>query len=151
VGAQRPECRHEDGAPGERGPLWGQGRLDRLPPGVVSRVDGHALVSARRYAWAQLRCSACGALCTATLPASVRPDTDSPRARAALALGRALLGLPWDRLAASHAMGGGPVPDATPGEQVATRADGVSPLEAYLLVVAAQGAGISHDETTARL
>jgi transposase len=88
VGATRTQCRHEELAPGERCPLCGQGRLYRLPPGVEIRIDGHALLSAMRYEVEKLRCSACGAVCTAPLPAEASEETYSPRARAVLAVGR---------------------------------------------------------------
>lgn len=49
-GAERTECRHEDLAVGQRCPVCGQGTFYALPPGVEIRIDGQALLSARRYA-----------------------------------------------------------------------------------------------------
>jgi rRNA maturation protein Nop10 len=107
------ECRHEALAVGDRCPVCGQGNLYSLPAGVEIRIDGNALLSAVRYELEKLRCSACGAVFTATLPDDVSPDKYSPRARAALALGRYVLGLPFYRLESYQAVVGVPVPDAT--------------------------------------
>src|SRR5215510_11797926 len=54
VGAQRVECRHETSTAGERCPVCGRGRLYRVAPGVDIRLDGHALLSAMRYALEKL-------------------------------------------------------------------------------------------------
>src|SRR5205814_668510 len=68
--AQRVACRHEELAVGERCPACGRGTLYRLPPGVEMRLDGNALVSAVRYELEKLRCSACGQIFTASVPAA---------------------------------------------------------------------------------
>lgn len=86
--AQRGECRHEELAVGERCPACGRGRLYRLPAGSEMRLDGHALLSAVRDELEKLRCSACGQVFTATLPAEAGEEQYSARARAVLALGR---------------------------------------------------------------
>jgi len=49
AGATRVECRHEELAVGQRGPVCGQGNLYALPAGVEVRIDGHALLSAMHY------------------------------------------------------------------------------------------------------
>jgi len=77
-GAERVECRHEALAVGERCPVCGQGRLYALPPGVEIRIDGNALLSAIRYEVEKLRCSACGQVFTATLPAEAAAEKYSP-------------------------------------------------------------------------
>jgi len=68
-GAARVVCRHEALRAGERCPVCGQGRLYPLLPGVAIRIDGNALLSAIRYELEKLRCSACGEVFTATMPA----------------------------------------------------------------------------------
>ena len=114
TGAERVECRHEELAVGQRCPVCGHGTLYALPPGVEVRIDGQALLSAIRYELAKLRCSACGQIFTAGLPAGVGAAKYSPQARAVLAVGRYLLGLPLYRIASlsSHAGGAGPRCDA---------------------------------------
>ena len=69
AGAERVECRHEALAVGQRCPVCGQGRLYGVPPGIEIRIDGNALLSAIRYELEKLRCSACGQVFTAPLPA----------------------------------------------------------------------------------
>ncbi len=150
-GAQRIECHHETLALGERCPACGRGRLYRLPPGVEVRIDGHALLSAVRYELEKLRCSACGAVFTAPLPAAVSPDKYSPRARAALALGRYYLGVPLYRLEGYQAFLGVPVPDATQWDQIERVADCAYPIFRYLERLAAQGEVIYQDDTSVRI
>src|SRR5438128_901770 len=112
-GADRVECRHEELAVGQRCPVCGQGTLYELPAGVEIRIDGHALLSAMHYALDKLRCSACGAIFTAGLPAGAGEEKYSAQARAVLAVSRYDLGIPGDRLQGYQAMLGVPVPDAT--------------------------------------
>jgi len=81
-------CRHEELAIGERCPACGRGSLYRLPPGVAMRLDGNALVSAMRYELEKLRCSACGQIFTASVPAAAGTEKYTARARAVLALAR---------------------------------------------------------------
>src|SRR5262249_54809404 len=92
-GAARVACRHEALRVGERCPVCGHGRLYALPPGVEIRIDGNALLSAICYELEKLRCSACGEVFTATMPANAGAEKYSPRARAVLAIGRYYLGL----------------------------------------------------------
>ena len=102
---------------GERCPACGRGRLYRLPPGIEMRLDGNALLSAVRYELEKLRCSACGQIFTASVPAAAGAEKYRARARAVLALARYYLGLPWYRLERFQALVGVPVPDATQWDQ----------------------------------
>src|SRR5512144_160021 len=88
TGAQRVVCRHETLAAGQPCPACGRGTLYPLPAGVEIRIDGNALLSAVRYEVEKLRCSACGEVVTATVPATAGPAKYSPQARAVIALGR---------------------------------------------------------------
>jgi hypothetical protein len=90
---------------------------------VAIRIDGHALRSAIRYALQKLRCSACGAIVTASLAQAAGQDKYSPRARAVLVVSRYYLSLPWYRLQGYQALWGVPVPDATQGDQSEQGAD----------------------------
>jgi len=85
AGAERVECRHEDLAVGQRCPVCGQGTLYELPPKIEIRIDGHALLSALRYALQRLRCSACGEIFPAPLPEEAGQEKYSARARAVVA------------------------------------------------------------------
>ena len=149
--AQTVACHHEELAVGQRCPACGRGSLYRLPPGVEMRLDGNALLSAVRYELEKLRCSACGQLFTAAVPAAAGTEKYTARARAVLALARYYLGLPWHRLEGFQALVGVPVPDATQGEQGEIVGDGTHPVFKYLEKVAAQGEVIFQDDTPQRI
>jgi transposase len=149
--AQTVACRHEELAVGERCPACGRGSLYRLPPGVEMRLDGNALLSAVRYELEKLRCSACGQIFTASLPAEAGPEKYSARARAVLAVARYYLGVPWYRLESFQAWVGIPVPDATQWDQVELLGDCAYPIFKYLERLAAQGDLIFQDDTPGRI
>lgn len=149
--AQRVECRHEDLAVGERCPACGRGRLYQLPPGVEMRLDGNALLSAVRYEMEKLRCSACGQIFTASVPAVAGMEKYTARARAILTLARYYLGLPWHRLEGFQALVGVPVPDATQWDQGEIVGDCTYPIFKYLEQMAAQGEVIFQDDTPGRV
>ncbi len=151
VGAKRIECRHEELAVGQVCPACGQGSFYELPPGVEIRIDGHALLSAMRYELQKLRCSACGQIFTAPLPSDAGERKYSPRARAALVVGRYYLGLPFYRLQGYQAMLGVPVPDATQWTQIEKVGDCGYVVFEYLETLAAQGELIHQDDTTVRI
>jgi transposase len=149
--ATRVECRHEELAEGERCPACGRGRLYRLPPGVEMRLDGNALLSAVRYELEKIRCSACGQVFTASVPAAAGTEKYTARARAVLVLARYYLGLPWHRLEGFQALVGVPVPDATQWDQGELVGDCTHPVFKYLEKLAAQGEVIFQDDTPGRI
>jgi hypothetical protein len=125
--------------------------LYRVAPGVEVRLDGHALLSAVRYALEKLRCSACGQVFTAAAPAEAGAEKYHARARAVLVLGRYYLGIPWYRLEGYQAMVGVPVSEATPWDQIERVADCAYPVFEPLQELAAQGELISQDDTHVRI
>jgi transposase len=149
TGATRVECRHEELAVGQRCPVCGHGTLYALPAGVEIRVDGQALLRAMHYALEKLRCSACGQIFTAGLPAGVGQEKYS--ARAVLVVSRYYLGLPLYRVEAYQAMLGVPVPDATQWDQIEQVGDCAYVVFEQLEHVAAQGELIFHDDTAVRI
>ena len=151
IGAERVECHHEELAVGQRCPVCGHGTLYALPPGVEIRIDGQALLRAIRYEVAKLRCSACGQIFTAGLPEGAGATKYSPQARAVLAVGRYLLGLPLYRIEAYQAMLGVPVPDATQWDQIEALGDCAYKVFAQMEHEAAQGELIFHDDTAVRI
>lgn len=151
AGATRVECRHEELAVGQRCPVCGQGTLYALPAGVEIRIDGHALLSAMHYELEKLRCSACGAIFTAGLPAGVGEEKYSPQARAVLAVSRYFLGVPSYRLQGYQAMLGVPVPDATQWDQIEVVGDCAYKVFEQMEKEAAQGELIFQDDTAVRI
>jgi transposase len=149
--AQTVACRHEELAVGERCPACGRGSLYRLPPGVEMRLEGNALLSAVRYELEKLRCSACGQIFTAPVPAAAGTEKYTARARAVLALARYYLGLPWHRLEGFQTLVGVPVPDATQWDQGEIVGDCSHPIFKCLEQLAAQGEVIFQDDTLGRV
>ncbi len=136
---------------GERCPACGRGTLYRLPAGVEVRLDGNALLSAVRYELEKLRCSACGQVFTASVPAVAGTEKYTTRARAVLALARYDLGLPWSRLEGFQALVGVPVADATQWDQAELVGDCSYAIFKCLETMAAQGEVIFQDDTPHRL
>jgi transposase len=99
---------------------------------VEMRIDGHAWLSAMRYALQKLRCLACGEMFTASLPREAGEEKYSARARAVLVVCRYYLGLPLYRLQGYQAMVGVPVPDATQWDQIEKVGDWSYVVFAYL-------------------
>jgi len=151
TGATCVLCQHETLAAGQRCPACGRGTLYPLPAGVEIRIDGHALLSAVRYELEKLRCSACGEVFTASVPATAGPEKYSPRARAVIALGRYYLGLPFYRIEQYQALVGVPVADATQWELAERVADCAYPVVDQLWDLAAQGEVIFQDDTHVRI
>ncbi len=150
-GAERVECRHQELALGDRCPVCGIGWLYSLPPGNEVRIQGHALLSAIRYEVEKLRCSACGERFSAPLPEEAGEAKYHPSARAALALSRYFLSVPFYRLETYQAMVGVPVADATQWDQVERVADSAYMVFEYLVNLAAQGELIYQDDTPVKM
>jgi transposase len=104
-----------------------------------------------RYEREKLRCSACGQVFTAALPAEAGAEKYSARARAVLALGRYYWGVPLYRLEGYQAMVGVPVPDATQWDLIEAVGDCAYPVFKYLERLAAQGEVIYQDDTAVRV
>jgi hypothetical protein len=115
------------------------------------RLDGSALLSAVRYELEKLRCSACGQIFTASVPAVAGTEKYTTRARAVLALARYYLGLPWYRLEGFQALVGVPVADATQWDQTEIVGDCSHPIFKWLEKEAAQGEVIFQDDTPQRV
>lgn len=103
------------------------------------------------YEVEKLRCSACGEMFTAGLPADAGEEKYSPRARAVLAVSRYSLGLPSYRVQGYQAMLGVPVPEATQWDQSEKVGDCAYVVFAQMEQVAAQGELIFQDDTAVRI
>jgi hypothetical protein len=151
-GAERVRCQLEEAwRGGQRCPACGRGTLYRLPPGVEIRLDGNGFLTALRYELEKVRCSACGQVYTAALPAQAGAEKYSERARAVLVLGRYYLGLPFHRLEGYQQLVGVPVADATQWDQVERVAGCVWPVFNELVYQAAQAERLHEDDTSVRI
>lgn len=151
TGAEHVVCDHEQLSVGERCPVCGRGTLYALPPGVEIRVDGNALLSAVHYELEKLRCSSCGEIFTASLPADVEEKKYSDQAQAVVALSRYYLGVPFHRLEGFQALVGVPVADATLWELAERVADSAYPVFERLKYDVAQSELIFQDDTSVRI
>ena len=151
TGAGRVVCRHEPLAAGQPCPACDRGTRYPLPAGVEIRIDGNALLSAVRYELEKLRCSACGEVFTATVPATAGTAKYSPHARAVIALGRYYLGLPFYRMEQYQALVGVPVADAPLWDLAERVADSAWPVFEALWTLAGQGDVIFQDDTHVRI
>jgi hypothetical protein len=118
---------------------------------VARRIDGHALLSARRYELEKLRGSACGELLTAGWPEGVGDEKSRAQARAALAVSRYYLGIPSYRLPGAQAMLGVPVPDGTQWDHIEMVGDGAYKVCEQREREAAPGERIFQDATAVRM
>jgi hypothetical protein len=118
---------------------------------VEIRIDGHALLSAMHYVVEKLRCSACGQIFTAGLPADVGAEKYTAQARAVRAVSRYYLGVPGYRLQGFQALLGVPIPDATQWDQIEAVGDCAYKVFAQMEHEAAQGEVIFHDDTAVRI
>jgi hypothetical protein len=118
---------------------------------VQIRFDGQALLTATRYEVEKLRCSGCGQIFNAPLPAEVGEHKYSARARAVLALSHYYLGLPWYRLEGFQSLVGMPVSDATQWDQVERLVGVLYPVYNALYRQAAQSELFFQDDTPVRI
>jgi hypothetical protein len=125
--------------------------LYQLPPSRPVRIDGHAALSAIRYELERLRCSACGEVFVAKMPAEAGESKYNAPARAAIVMNRYFLGVPFYRLEAAQALVGVPVPDSTQWDQVEYVADCAYMVFEHLVYLAAQGHLIYQDDTPVRI
>jgi hypothetical protein len=144
-------CQHETLGVGDRCPACGRGQLYALPVGVTVRVDGQALLSAMRYELEKLRCSSCGEVYSAGLPAAAGEEKYTPHARAVVVLSRYFLGVPFYRLEGFQAAVGVPVSDAVLWELAEQVADCAYPVFNRMVFEAAQSERFYHDDTHVKI
>ena len=150
-GAQIQRCAHDHLHSGDRCPACARGRLYTMPPLVRLRFRGQPLVAVTRYELERLRCSACGMLFVAHLPAEVSPERYDTSLKVILAMAHYHLGLPFNRLESFQQMLGQPLPDATQWELVEQVADVGYVVFNHLQGYAAQLAVVFQDDTRARV
>jgi len=128
-----------------------QGRLYRLAPGVVIKLNGGSLVQATRYECERLRCGTCGEVFRASLPQGVSDEKYSADLKASLAVQRYYLGMPFYRLEAYQQAIGIPLPDATQWMLAEELASCAIPVFSYLLKQMAQSELLHSDDTAVRI
>lgn len=149
VGCEQVVVTHPSLAPGDFCPHCQEGTLCRLNAWAqVVRLKGHAPVSGTRYVLERLRCSLCGKLEKAELPAEAGPDKYDPTVASIVAMLRYGQGLPWNRIQQLQRSAGIPLPASVQWELVRDAVScGPGNVYQWLLVEAAQGNLLHNDDT----
>jgi transposase len=142
VALPHPDLKATDPCPG-----CGAGTLYPLQPSLDIRLVGHAPASALRYERQRLRCSGCGQVFTAPLPAAAGPEKYDVTLKATLATLKYGYGLPFHRLQQLQAHLGTPLPASTQWELVEQVADAARPVYHALQAVAAQAEVLYADDS----
>ena len=132
------------------------GKLHKYAPAVLIRIVGNEPLSSERHLSEQLRCSSCGEIFTASLPAHVKADGRPGQkygysARALLALFRFFAGLPYHRQQTVHNLMGGHIAASTVFDQCEFVANALHPVFKAIKAMAANGTIFHIDDTTNRI
>jgi len=150
--AETISCRHPDLCRGQACPQCQKGTLYSLrDPSVEIRIVGQAPLSARRYERERLRCSACGAVLAAPLPAEAGTEKYDDRAKATVAVLKYAGGMPFNRLGNLESHLGVPLPATTQWELVEEVANAVFPVYRHLKDLASQAGLFYADDTSIRI
>jgi hypothetical protein len=144
---------HASLRPGEACPECGSGTVYRQSDwSPVVRLKGQVPVTGQVYQLERLRCHGCGHVFTAELPVEAGPDKYDWSVTSVVATLRYGEGMPAHRLQQMQLLAGVPLPASDQWELVRDAAE-QGPRDAYqqLLVLAAQGDLVHHDDTTMRV
>jgi transposase len=129
-----------------------KGKLYALKPRIHVRVLAMPPINARMYEAESLRCNLCGEIFNATLPPSAGGDEKYDATVASMiAQLKYGSGLPFNRIEALQKQLGIPLPATTQWDLVNKAAEAMRPVEAELVVQAAQGTVLHNDDTGVRI
>jgi transposase len=151
TGAQVVALSHPDLQATDLCPGCGAGTLFSLQPGVELRIVGHPPAAALRYEKQRLRCSGCGQVFTAPLPAEASLEKYDATVKATLATLKYGYGLPFHRLERLQAQLGVPLPAATQWELVEQVADVARPVYHALEQRAARAEVLYADDSPVKI
>lgn len=127
------------------------GRLSTYGSGTVIRVKGQNLAKVLHYVVEKLRCSLCGLIVTASLPADVGDEKYDNSFKALMAIQKYYVAVPFNRQEYFQALLGFPLPNSTQWELVEKVAQRCyAPFNA-LKVLTANGKLIYHDDTPLKI
>jgi transposase len=132
-------------------PGCGAGTLFPLQPGMDIRIVGHPPAAALRYERQRLRCSGCGQVYTAPLPAQAGPEKYDATVKATLATLKYGYGMPFHRLEQLQAQLGVPLPASTQWELVEQVADAARPVYHALQQRAARAEVLYADDSPVQI
>lgn len=153
LGAEVIEVLHSDLNPGDLCPEdYCDGRLYELSePGVMIQITGSPVAQATHYQLQKLRCSICEVIFTAPLPEGVEEVKYTTSLIAMLMIHKYFMSVPLYRQETLQNYLGVPLPASTQWELMAAQEEVLSALYRAFEYDAAQGKGISIDDTKARI
>jgi hypothetical protein len=141
---------YEQGKTGSPCPEGCGGRLYHYGESVVIRITGQGFAKITRFNLEQVRCSRCGELKTASLPAAYQQKYDA-RFKAILSLQKYYLGTPFYAIERFQNAIKQPLPDATQWMLCEEVADCVYPVRRILERLVAADDKVSYDDTRVRI
>lgn len=151
TGAEMTVVKHESLKAGDPCPEGCGGKLYSYLPGVVIRITGNPIITAKKYVIEKLRCALCLMLFTAKLPEDAKkPKYDEP-AKAVVAFNKYYLGMPFNRIQMSQNLMGVPLPDSTQWDLINALTPMVKPVFLALVQFGVQGKQVYQDDTTVKI
>lgn len=151
TGAEKVIVKHESLKPGDPCPEGCGGKLYSYLPGVVIRVTGNPIITAKKYVIEKLRCALCLMLFTAKFPEDAQKPKYDERAKAIVAFNKYHLGMPFNRIQMSQKLMGVPLSDSTQWDLVQALVPNVKPVFLAQAQLAAQGRQVHLDDTTVKI
>jgi len=147
-GADRVQVAHQSLKVGDRCEKCGKGKLYELKkPSRIVVFRGTAPIQATVYERQRLRCSACGAVFVAEIPAEAGTQKYDATAGSIVALLKYGNGMPFYRLGQLQKAVGVPLAPAVQWKLVSRKADVSAPIWEELLRQGAQGHVLHNDDT----
>jgi hypothetical protein len=147
-GAKRVQVLHQSRNVGDECSQCGKGKLYELKkPSLIVVFKGQAPVQATVYECQRLRCSACGAVFVAKVPAEAGAEKYDATAGSIVALLKYGNGFPFYRLAQLQKSLGIPLAASVQWKLVKQKADMLLPIWERFLQEAAQGEVLNNDDT----
>ncbi len=152
-GAQVVNVEHKDLKPGDDCPdEYCDGKLYEMSePGVFIQVVGSPLATATRYNLQKLRCTLCQKIYQASLPEGVSDKKYDENFVAMLMINKYFISVPFYRQDKLQNYLGIPLPSSTQWDLMYEHKPMLKALYEALLVDAANGIGISYDDTSVKI
>jgi len=152
AGAPRIPISHPHLCPGDACPLCQAGKLYRLAqPRTLVCITGQAPLHATVLELEKLRCGLCGKVFTAEPPEGTQSEKYDASAASMIALLKYGSGLPFYRLEGLQASLQMPLPSSTQWDIVHACAQTLYPAYPELILQAAQGEVLYHDDTAMKI
>jgi hypothetical protein len=152
LAARTIHCSHPDLQAKQPCPCCRNGTLYLLrDPSIEIRILGSPVLSAKEYELERLRCSSCGAVLTAPLPADAPLEKYDARAKVLVAVLKYGYGMPFYRLGQLQAHLRVPLPPATQWQLVEEVANAIFPVYRTLKQMASHADVLYADDSPIRI